>query len=140
LVKIGATHRRNCPQCKENPKETAELLNKAAEIVQLEGEVVEVKGGFRAGTRDFFPVVGPILDWEETLRLNPKIVKGEPLRTPISYPDLYIINGMGGRGFSNAVLTARLLLDHISKGTSILDRLHPARLLIKYARRLERTG
>jgi len=57
-------------------------------------------GGFRAASVDYFPVVGKIIDVNETLRLNPKIVKGE---TPkgLSYIrfGLYTYKRYGAGGF-----------------------------------------
>jgi|GEM_PF-3036679 len=120
IVKIGATHRRNCPDCTENWEEAFRLLQLAREIIPIDGQIVSIKGGFRGGTRDFFPVVGAVLDWEGTLFWNPRLPKGVKLTHPRYLPGLFIINGMGGRGFSNSILTAYWLKKEILNTFSIM--------------------
>ncbi|AZV45902.1 FAD-dependent oxidoreductase [Nautilia sp. PV-1] len=135
IIKIGATHKRNCPECKENEEEAYELINKAKEIVDIKNfEISKIIGGFRAASVDYFPVVGKIIDVDKTMESNPKIVKGEVPKF-ISYLEgLYIINGMGGRGFSNAYYCAKALKEHIvgNKDLGILDT---KRVFIKWARK-----
>jgi len=96
-VKIGATHKRNCLECKENMKEAEELISKAREIVEIdEYEIKDVKGGFRAASVDYFPVLGKIIDTKKTLLNDPHIVKGDMPKEVFYVEGLYIINGMGG--------------------------------------------
>jgi len=135
IIKIGATHKRNCLECRENEEEAAELLKKAKEIAGIENfEISKIIGGFRAASVDYFPVVGKIIDVDETLRANPKAVKGEIPRSYSYIEGLYIVNGMGGRGFSNAHVCAQALKEHIlhSKKLGVLDS---ERLFVKWARR-----
>jgi glycine/D-amino acid oxidase-like deaminating enzyme len=47
---------------------------------------------------------------------------------------LYIINGMGGRGFSNAYVCAKMLKDFIENGVD-LGWVDTKRLFIKWARK-----
>ena len=134
-LRIGATHKRDCLKCIENEKEAIELVNKAKEIVEIKNYKIEnIKGGFRAGSIDYFPVVGKIIDAKKTLNMNPKIVKGV-IPKEIKYIDgLYIINGMGGRGFSNAILCAKMLRSYIENNKP-LGRIDTLRLFIKWARK-----
>jgi len=135
MIKIGATHKRNCPDCRENEEEAYELIDKAKEIVDIQNfKISKIIGGFRAASVDYFPVVGKIIDVDETLKMNPKIVKGEKPKFLSFIEGLYIVNGMGGRGFSNAYACAKALKKHIveNKDLGILDS---KRLFIKWARK-----
>jgi len=130
-IKIGATHKRNCLDCQENEEEAQELIKKANEIMNIKGDVIFIKGGQRAASIDYFPIVGKIIDVSKTL--NKKIVKGEKPKEFFYKKGLYIINGMGGRGFSNAISASRILIEDILKNKESF--LNPNRLFIKWARK-----
>jgi len=134
-LRIGATHKRNCLECRENEKEAVELIDKAKEIITIKDYKIEdIKGGFRSGSIDYFPIVGRVIDVKKTLTFHPQIVKGE-IPKKIEYIDgLYIVNGMGGRGFSNAVSCAKMLREYILKNRD-LGYLDTKRLFIKWARK-----
>jgi glycine/D-amino acid oxidase-like deaminating enzyme len=135
VVKIGATHKRNCIDCEENEAEANELIQKAKEIIDIRNfKISKIIGGFRAASVDYFPVVGKIIDVDETLKANPKIVKGEMPKTLKYQEGLYIVNGMGGRGFSNAYACAKALKEYIQRGKD-LGILDSKRLFIKWARK-----
>jgi glycine/D-amino acid oxidase-like deaminating enzyme len=134
ILKIGATHKRGCLECRENTQEAQELLEKANEIITVKKfEISNIKGGFRAASIDYFPVLGKIIDTEMLLE-DKHIIKGDIPKEYKYVEGLYIINGMGGRGFSNAVVCAKALRDHIleNKDLGVLDS---KRLFIKWARR-----
>ncbi|WP_024791294.1 FAD-binding oxidoreductase [Lebetimonas sp. JS032] len=133
--RIGATHKRNCLECKENLEEANELIKKANEIMEIEGETVSIKGSQRAASIDYFPVVGKIIDVNKTLLNDKHIVKGSLPKEIFYKKGLYIVNGMGGRGFSNAVSTSRILKEIIFENKeSFLDT---KRLFVKWARKEE---
>jgi len=138
VTKIGATHKRNCQHCEVNMQEAEELLQKANEIKPIHSFIfTKTVGGFRAASSDYFPIVGNIIDVKKTLQLQPKIIKGE-IPKKVEYIDgLYIINGMGGRGFSNAVSCAKRLKSYIINKKP-LGKLDTIRLFIKWARKLQR--
>jgi len=134
VLKIGATHKRDCLSCKENVEEAYELIQKANEIINIKNiEISNIKGGFRAASIDYFPVVGKIIDIKMILE-DKHIVKGDIPKEYIFLEGLYIINGMGGRGFSNAVVCAKKLKEHIINGAD-LGIIDTKRLFIKWARR-----
>ena len=134
-LRIGATHKRNCLECRENEKEAFELIDKAKEIVDIKSfEIDNIKGGFRAASVDYFPVVGEIIDIKKTLLNQPRIVKGENPKEIFYHKNLYIVNGMGGRGFSNAVICATMLKEYIIKNKN-LGKIDTTRLFIKWARK-----
>jgi glycine/D-amino acid oxidase-like deaminating enzyme len=133
VMKIGATHKRNCFDCKENEEEAIELLKKANEIVEIKKfEISNIKGGFRAASVDYFPVLGKIIDINMIFE-DKHIVKGDLPKQYKYLEGLYVINGMGGRGFSNAVTCAKMLKSYIleNRDLGILDS---KRLFIKWAR------
>ncbi len=134
-LRIGATHKRNCLECMENEEETKELIEKAREVIEIENyKIVSIKGGQRAASIDYFPVLDNVIDAVETLKANPKTVKGTIPKEIKHIEGLYIINGMGGRGFSNAVMCAKMLKEFIfeKKDLGVLDS---KRLFIKWARK-----
>ncbi len=134
-LRIGASHKRNCLECRENEEEAKELIKKAREVIEIENyDIASVKGGQRAASIDYYPVLGNVIDAEETLKANPKIIKGEFPKEIKYIKGLYIINGMGGRGFSNALMCAKMLKEFIfdKKDLGILDN---KRLFIKWARK-----
>ncbi|WP_457564837.1 NAD(P)/FAD-dependent oxidoreductase [Caminibacter sp.] len=135
VLKIGATHKRDCLECRENLEEANELIQKANEIIKIEKfEISNIKGGFRAASVDYFPVLGKIIDTKTMLLEDKHIVKGDLPKEYKYIEGLYIINGMGGRGFSNAVVCAKALKKHIfyNEDLGILDN---RRLFIKWARK-----
>ena len=134
-LRIGATHKRNCLECRENEKEAKELIEKAREVINIENyEIVSIKGGQRSASIDYFPVLGNVIDVDKTLKINPKVIKGEFPKEIKYIKGLYIINGMGGRGFSNALMCAKMLKEFIfeRKDLGVLDS---KRLFIKWARK-----
>ncbi len=135
IIKIGATHKRDCLNCKENLEEAKELIKKANEVINIKKyEILDIKGGFRAASVDYFPVVGKIIDTDKTLLEDKYIVKGDKPKKLWYIEGLYVINGMGGRGFSNAVVCAKLLKEYILNDKD-LGHLDTKRLFIKWARK-----
>jgi tRNA 5-methylaminomethyl-2-thiouridine biosynthesis bifunctional protein len=91
----------------------------------------------RSGSRDYFPVVGKVIDSEYMLSRYPKIKRGLK-RFEFKYiNNLYVLNGLGGRGFVLAPLLSKWLIEHIIDGSAIDKRVEPDRLFLKWARRLK---
>ena len=137
-VKLGATHVKHphpCLACDGRP--LASLEAKAAELTDTSDfRLVETFCGMRSGSRDFFPTVGPLIDVEGMLAEHPAIVRGAKASLK-HHENLYILNGLGGRGFVFAPLMARWLAEHILDGAPIDPRVHPDRLFWKWVRRGE---
>ncbi len=147
-VKLGATHWKGpvtpgeaCLRCDGRP--LAALEAKAASLTDTSDfRLVETFCGMRSGSRDFFPLVGPVLDVERILREYPEMVRGGRGEL-LHLPNLYILNGLGGRGFVFAPLMAKDLAAHIVRGERLDPRIHPDRLFLKWVRRqkhLEKKG
>jgi len=137
VIKIGATHERR--KSNKNPDiENANLLmQKANEIMKIDKyEIVSMKAGMRAGSIDYFPIIGEVIDVKKTLETYPQIKKGRVPKEVFYIKNLYIINGGGGRGFSNYIYSAKFLRDYILEKKEIPSYLDTTRLFIKYARKL----
>ena len=104
--------------------------------MQIDGEIYSMKAGMRAGSIDYFPIIGEIIDTDKTLERYPQIQKGRYPKEVFYKKGIYIINGGGGRGFSNYIYSAQILSEYILKGKEIPEYLDTKRLFIKWARKL----
>ena len=138
-IKIGATHIRGSNAClKCNGEPLKPLLNEAKNMINCNDlKLKETFCGMRSGSRDYFPVVGKIIDTQYMLTNYPQIKKGFS-KVKLKYIDnIYVLNGLGGRGFVFAPLMAKWLIEHIFDGKEIDDLVNPNRLFLKWARRLK---
>jgi tRNA 5-methylaminomethyl-2-thiouridine biosynthesis bifunctional protein len=138
VVKIGATHEKeidSCVNCREEPLK--ELFSVASSMVDTSDfKLKNVFCGMRAGSKDYFPLLGSVIDVQEMLKENPKLVRGAKLTNGLKYMDeLYVCNGLGGRGFVFAPLMGKMLAEHIVDGKSIDARVNPDRLFLKWCRK-----
>ncbi|MFT5653351.1 MAG: tRNA 5-methylaminomethyl-2-thiouridine biosynthesis bifunctional protein [Psychromonas sp.] len=72
--------------------------------------------GIRCTTRDHFPYVGAIPDYQATKMHYKNATNKEinPLNAPC-HPNLYLLTGLGSRGFCSAPLLAEMLASQINK-------------------------
>jgi len=88
----------------------------------------------RAGSKDYFPLVGQVIDVPYMLETYPAITRGtKPKLKHIN--NLYVLNGLGGRGFVFAPLMAKILAEHIVESKELDKRVNPDRLFLKWCRR-----
>ena len=136
VIKLGATHNKAkdpCVVCDGRP--LASLEAQAKEMIDT-GDFVrkETFCGMRAGSKDYFPLVGRVVDSPWMLDTYPKILKGaKPTLDHID--NLFICNGLGGRGFVFAPLMAKWLSELIVEGREMDSRVDPDRLFLKWCRR-----
>lgn len=138
IIKVGATHEKeidSCVDCAEEPLK--DLFNEASRMVDTSDfELKDVFCGMRAGSKDYFPLIGPVIDTQEMLKKYPKLVRGEKLSENYTrVENLYVCNGLGGRGFVFAPLMAKMLSEHIVEGKAIDKHVHPDRLFLKWCRK-----
>jgi tRNA 5-methylaminomethyl-2-thiouridine biosynthesis bifunctional protein len=137
IIKLGATHIKDpqpCLVCNGRPLESLET--KAAKLADTgDLRLVETMCGMRSTSRDHFPLAGPVIDAAEMLRRYPALKKGAKVPL-IHHKNIYILNGMGGRGFVFAPFVAKLLTDYIVDGVPLEKDINPDRLFFKWARRL----
>jgi tRNA 5-methylaminomethyl-2-thiouridine biosynthesis bifunctional protein len=138
IIKIGATHEKevlSCIRCGDKPLRG--LFSTASEMIDTSDfKLKETFCGMRAGSKDYFPLVGSVIDVPETLESNPKIVRGAKLKEePTHMKNLYVCNGLGGRGFVFAPLMGKMLAENIVDGKAIDERVNPDRLFLKWCRK-----
>jgi len=140
IVKIGATHEKeinSCVACGEEPLK--DLFATASEMVDTSDfKLKETFCGMRSGSKDYFPLLGSVISVHEMLDEYPKLPRGQKLKeTPTKMDNLYVYNGLGGRGFVFAPLMGKMLADNIVDGTAIDERVNPDRLFLKWCRKSE---
>ena len=140
IVKLGATHVKAeapCMVCDGAPLRTLE--EQAATMVDTRDfRLKQTYCGMRAGSKDYFPLLGRIVDVGWMLTRYPNITRGQ--KAPLRYlPDIYVLNGLGGRGFVFAPLMAKQLAEHLCHDTPIDARIDPDRLFWRWVRRLKLT-
>ena len=138
IIKIGATHEKEvnaCVKCGANPLK--ELFATASEMVDTSDfKLKEIFCGMRSGAKDYFPLVGSVIDVSSMLEEHPKLVRGEKLKEePKKIDNLYVLNGLGGRGFVFAPLLGKMLAENIVEGKDVDSRVNPDRLFLKWCRK-----
>jgi len=138
IVKIGATHAKEahaCLNCGVDP--LRELFAKASTMIDISDfKPKEIYCGMRSGSKDYFPLVGSVIDVSFMLDKYPKLVRGQKIKDePKKIDNLYVLNGLGGRGFVFAPLMGKLLADNILEGKEIDSRVNPDRLFLKWCRK-----
>lgn len=137
-VSIGATHHRDFDGIKDIDEENKKLLEKAQKIVELKDvEITKNYAGARACSIDYLPIVGEVIDSKKTLKEFPYMKKGthvDPKRFS-RYKNLYLLNGVGGRGFVLAPYLAKQLVDHLLKNTAIDENIKVDRLFSREVKR-----
>ncbi len=138
IVKIGATHEKefdNCAHCGGEPLK--ELFATASQMVDTSDfKLKDTFCGMRAGSKDYFPLVGSVIDVPSMLEAYPKLPRGVKLKEePKKMKNLYVCNGLGGRGFVFAPLMGKMLAENIVDGKEIDRRVNPDRLFLKWCRK-----
>ncbi len=138
IIKLGATHNKSkepCMSCKGKP--LARLFETASNMVDTSDfKLIETFCGMRSGSKDYFPLVGEVIDVAKMFSLYPKITLGCRIEEPIKkLENLYVCNGLGGRGFVFAPLMGKVLSEHIIDNKSIDKRINPDRLFLKWCRK-----
>jgi len=140
IVKIGATHEKEigtCISCSGKPLKT--LFSLASEMVDTSDfELNKTFCGMRSGSKDYFPLLGSVISVNEMLAEYPSLPKGQKLKeVPTKMENLYVCNGLGGRGFVFAPMLGKMLADNIVDGKEIDERVNPDRLFLKWCRKSE---
>ena len=138
IVSIGATHHRNVLDKEVDNSDTEELLKKASDIVSLDGiEVLNLYGGARASSMDYFPMIGKLIDSAKTLQEFPHMKHGSFIDEEkfTMYENLYIFNGVGGRGFVLSPYLANELVNYIFEHNKIDKDILPNRLFKRWVKK-----
>ncbi len=138
VIKIGATHELQVKD--EIPcsmKSAQKLLNMASLLVDTSDfEIKELFCGMRANSRDYFPIVGGVVDVAYMLENFPNLIHGSKAWGGIKMVEgLFVCNGLGARGFVFAPLVAEMLADLIVDKKAINTQIDPTRLFLGWCRR-----
>jgi tRNA 5-methylaminomethyl-2-thiouridine biosynthesis bifunctional protein len=136
VIKLGATHEKEVKEIVSCKEEQALLLKeKASALIDTSDLALQkVYCGMRAGSKDYFPLLGKVIDVSFMLENYPAIVRG--VKPEMKYVDhLFVCNGLGGRGFVFAPLMAKMLAECIVNNTEIDKRVNPDRLFLKWCRK-----
>lgn len=142
-ISIGATHHRNIEDAKDIEADNKTLLKRASEIVELKDiKITKQYFGARASSMDYFPVVGEIINSKKTLEEFPYMTNGTHVNSKrfTRYENLYMINGVGGRGFVLAPYLAKQLAEKIINNKDIDEEITSDRLFRRYVKRINSNG
>jgi len=137
-VVIGATHKQHQMDQELNPLAAQELLDKADAIMDLKDySIIDHRGGVRAGSFDYLPIIGPIIDPVDSIDKFPNLIKGAKVNEELLcyYPNIHIINGVGGRGFVLAPYLSDCLTKLLLKNEKIDKRLTTTRLFNRWVKK-----
>ena len=122
---------------RENLQTLAAMTPEVA--AEFSAEALRGRAAVRAATPDYLPVAGPVPDWYSIdtsyadLRKNRKLLL--PQRAQYQ-PGLYVLGGLGSRGFTYAPLAAEVVASWICGGAmpvagELVKALHPTRFAIR---------
>lgn len=133
-----------CDKCQfyvDKDKDDVDFLIKQAEdLVKLEDlEVLNVYKGARATIKSYFPVLGNIINYEESILKHPSIKKGTKIPSELLeyYPNLFTINALGSRGFVLGPYLAKILKEYLLDDKEIPKEVSLEKLFYKMARTKE---
>ena len=160
IISIGATHNRfdditidssfkvnlvNINKIEHNSytksiiqNDIQKLLEKANDIKELnEVEILDVKIGARGSSVDYFPMVGALVDSNKSFLKYPHIKNGTHIKNENLelIENLYVINGVGGRGFVLSLYLANCLVENIINNKEIDKEITNFRLFKRWAKK-----
>lgn len=160
IVSIGATHHRfddkkqensydlklkNINKLKHNDytnnimqEDVNELLKKANDIKTLDDvKVLDIKIGARASSVDYFPMVGKLVDSQKSFEKYPHLKNGFQIKNENLelIDNLYILNGVGGRGFVLSLYLANNLVENIFNNQELDEEITNFRLFKRWAKK-----
>jgi len=159
-VSIGATHHRfdcdknicnycvevanlnkDCSNCYTKDitnKDSEKLIDLANDIMKLDDvNVINVKIGARASSTDYFPMIGELIDSKRSFDKFPHLINGTHIKEEIleKIDNLFILNGVGGRGFVLSPYLANELVENIINNKKIDDTISTYRLFKRWAKK-----
>ncbi|MCF6330470.1 MAG: FAD-binding oxidoreductase [Sulfurimonas sp.] len=130
-----------CDKCmflvNNDQEDVKSLLNQANQLIDLKDlEVVKIYKGARATIKSYFPVVGKIINYENSIKKYPSIKNGAKISSDLLeyYPNVYTLNALGSRGFVFGPYLAKILKDNILNDAKIPKEISLEKLFYKMAR------
>ena len=139
LISIGATHKRGVLEADISDEDNKYLMQYAKDEFGVQNlKLLKAKAGARASSYDYFPIIGKVIDTKSTLAQYPYLKKGSKVPNDkfSRYKNLYIFNGVGGRGFVLSPYLADKLSNMIINNQDIESNLVCDRLFIRYVRKI----
>ena len=118
--------------------DTSKLINLANDILKLDDvKVNDIKIGARASSSDYFPMIGRLIDSKKSFEKFPHLLNGTHIKENmlISIDNLYVLNGVGGRGFVLSPYLANELVENIINNKKIDDNISTYRLFKRWAKK-----
>ena len=115
-----------------------ELLKKANDIKKLENiKIIDIKIGARASSIDYFPMVGKLIDSKKSFEKYPHLKNGFQIKNENleMIENLYVLNGVGGRGFVLSLYIANLLVENIFNNQELEEEITNYRLFKRWAKK-----
>jgi len=140
IVSIGATHHRDKNSVDEIEQNHEELLQKASDIINLEDlKIIKDYCGARASSVDYFPLVGEVIDSKTTIKEFPYLKNGTNVESKrfTRYENIFILNGVGGRGFVLSPYLAKQLVSNILQNIPIDENITVDRLFKREVRKIK---
>ena len=141
-VSIGATHHRF--DSKEAytqdiiNEDSLKLIDLANDIIKLKDvNIIDIKLGARASSTDYFPMVGSLIDSKKSFEKFPHLINGTHIKEDMleKIENLYVINGVGGRGFVLSPYLANELVENIINNKKIDETITTCRLFKRWAKK-----
>ena len=110
---------------------------------QLRGTEATSRAGIRATTPDRLPLAGPLPDFDQCLEVFAPLRKGQSVEADApTLPGVYMVGGLGSRGFTFAPWLAGCLLSQMQDwpapaGQSLLGAVSPMRMILRGLKRGE---
>jgi tRNA 5-methylaminomethyl-2-thiouridine biosynthesis bifunctional protein len=150
-ISIGATKQNHdgeqltctttCDKCQfyidTDKEDVKSLLDQADKLIALHDlEVEEIHKGARATINSYFPVVGKIINYENSIKKHPSIKHGVKVAGDLLeyYPNIYTVNGLGSRGFVFGPYLAKILKEYILDAIDIPKEISLEKHFYKMAR------
>ena len=131
IVSIGATHQRLENNAKAQPP--AFLFEEAKKMVgDFRYEIDQMYCGIRSSVNDHLPIVGELIDTARVGKItNLKKIDWQALPRH----GIYVINGLGGRGFVFGPYAAYILSEHLIGNSSIPGDLNVDRYYLRFLKK-----
>jgi len=135
-IAVGASHYLNKDEMPSLKDGAHELMQLARKSVRLENvELVDTFYGMRAGSNDYLPILGPLIDAKKSLDSDETALKGNKIASVITYPHVYMMNGVGGYGFVLAPYLAELMKGHLLDAQDLPELLDLKRFYYRWAKK-----
>jgi tRNA 5-methylaminomethyl-2-thiouridine biosynthesis bifunctional protein len=138
IISIGATHHTGLSNLEVTNEDNQKLIDMTKEIIDLEDfEIINTFGGTRSCSVDYIPIIGEVIDSRQTMQKYSYVKNGTkvPVNLLPKYKNLYMINGVGGRGFVLGPYIANLLVENIINQKEFDEKIQPNRLFYKWVRK-----